>query len=387
VSTGLKTCGLFAGIGGIELGLEASGHTTVSLCEIEPSAQSVLVHRFPGLIVQPDIRELKSLPATDLVAAGFPCQDLSQAGKKIGIAGARSGLVSEVFRLVGGKKQPRWLLFENVSYMLRLDRGEAMTYLTMELESLGYRWAYRTVDARSFGIPQRRQRVFILASRTDDPREILFADDAEVNVFPDKVGDVDEDSSYGFYWTEGLRGLGWTRNAVPTVKGGSRLGIPSPPAIWEPSTGRIGTPDIRDAERLQGFPARYTEPAIGATRRDGPRWNLVGNAVCVPMSKWIGSRLVSPGPIVTEEHRLPDGAKWPRAAWGEAGARWEVSASLCPRTPKYNLTQFLKYPMKPLSPRATAGFLSRTNRSKLRFPEGLIDALEHHLDMAEAEAV
>jgi DNA (cytosine-5)-methyltransferase 1 len=321
------------------------------------------------------------------VTAGFPCQDLSQAGAKKGITGTSSGLVSEVFRLVGGKKKPRWLLFENVSYMLRLDQGQAMAYLTKELESNGYRWAYRTIDARSFGIPQRRQRVFVLASRTDDPREVLFADDAGVDLFPDKVGDVDEDASYGFYWTEGLRGLGWARDAVPTIKGGSGLGIPSPPAIWEPSTGRIGTPDIRDAERLQGFRARYTEPAIGEARRDGPRWNLIGNAVCVPMAKWIGTRFMEPGPVVASERPLLDGARWPQAAWGDSGGRWEVDASLCPRNPKYNLARFLKYPLKPLSARATAGFLSRAGRSKLRFPKGLLEALEDHNYMMEAQAV
>lgn len=385
--TGLSTCGLFAGIGGIELGLEATGHATVALCEIEAPAQSVLEHGFPGVTVHSDIRELESLPAADLVTAGFPCQDLSQAGTKKGITGASSGLVAEVFRLIADKNRPKWLLFENVSYMLRLDQGKAMAYLTSELESVGYRWAYRTVDARSFGVPQRRQRVFVLASRSEDPREVLFADDAAVDSFPDKVGDVDAGSLYGFYWTEGLRGLGWTRDAVPTIKGGSSLGIPSPPAIWDPSTGRVGTPEIRDAERLQGFPGGYTEPAIGATRRDGPRWNLVGNAVCVPMSKWIGNRLMDPSSVAGEERRLPDGTRWPKAAWGELGGRWEVGVSLCPYSPKYDLSKFLEYPLRPLSPRATAGFLSRAFRSKLNFPDGLIDALENHLCMMQSKAV
>jgi DNA (cytosine-5)-methyltransferase 1 len=346
----------------------------------------VLDRRFPDLTVWSDIRDLKTLSGADLVTAGFPCQDLSQAGTKKGITGRRSGLVSEVFRLVGGRKKPKWLLFENVSYMLRLDRGKAMAYLTQEIEAHGYRWAYRTVDARSFGVPQRRQRVFVLASRDHDPREVLFADDAGVDSFPDKIGEVSHDSSYGFYWTEGLRGLGWTRDAVPTVKGGSRLGIPSPPAIWQPSTGLIGTPDIRDAERLQGFRSRYTEPALGDKRRDGPRWNLIGNAVCVPMTRWIGSRLMNPGSVAGLEHRALGDSKWPRAAWGESGGRWEARVSLCPRRPRYNLDKFLNYPLKPLSRRATSGFMGRAHRSKLRFPDELIDALEDHLDMMEAEA-
>jgi len=112
--------------------------------------------------------------------------------------------------------------------MLQLDRGRAMRHLTDALEELGYRWAYRVVDARAFGLPQRRLRVVLLASRTEDPREVLFADD----VAPD-LPELDDAELYdcGFYWTEGVRGLGWVVDAVPTLKGGSAVGIVSPPAV------------------------------------------------------------------------------------------------------------------------------------------------------------
>src|SRR5262245_9745417 len=97
----LKTVGLFAGIGGIEVGLERAGHQTLLLCENDPSAQKVLQTRFPGIQIESDVRELKSLPlGTTLLAGGFPCQDLSQAGTTAGIDGTRSGLVGEVFRLL-----------------------------------------------------------------------------------------------------------------------------------------------------------------------------------------------------------------------------------------------------------------------------------------------
>ena len=129
--TGLSAVGLFAGIGGIELGLERAGHHTELLCELEPAAQRVLQARFPDIPLHPDIRQLRSLPKVDLVAAGFPCQDLSQAGTTAGITGARSGLVDEVFRLVSRPKAaPTWLLIENVSFMLHLDKGRAMAHLT-----------------------------------------------------------------------------------------------------------------------------------------------------------------------------------------------------------------------------------------------------------------
>ncbi len=251
--------GLFAGIGGLELGLGEHGWRTELLCEIDAGAQAVLRARFGDAPVHSDVTKLRALPADiELVAAGFPCQDLSQAGRTAGITGARSGLVDEVFRLVKRRRGPRWLLIENVPFMLQLGRGAAMRHITDALEDLGYTWAYRVVDARAFGLPQRRQRVLMLASRTEDPREVLFAEDAGQAI----EGDADVHPC-GFYWTEGVRGLGWAVNAVPTLKGGSSIGIASPPAVRLPS-GEIVTPGIVDAERLQGFDPDWTAPATDA---------------------------------------------------------------------------------------------------------------------------
>ena len=157
--------GLFAGIGGIELGLHAAGHRTVLLCDVEPTSQAVLRAHFKGVPLVGDVRELIALPDTEICAAGFPCQDLSQAGRTAGIGGENSGLVSEVLRLAA-QSDVRWLLFENVPFMLQLDRGQAMRFLTHSLEELGFGWAYRVIDTRAFGLPQRRQRVIMLASRT-----------------------------------------------------------------------------------------------------------------------------------------------------------------------------------------------------------------------------
>jgi len=165
-----EIAGLFAGIGGLERGLHRAGHRTVLLCENDPGATAVLKARFPNVPHHHDVTNLPALPkSTTLVAAGFPCQDLSQAGQTAGISGLRSGLVDEVFRLVRQTRTP-WLLLENVPFMLQLNRGRAMDHITGVLESLGYRWAYRVVDSRAFGRPQRRRRVYLLASAAEDPR-------------------------------------------------------------------------------------------------------------------------------------------------------------------------------------------------------------------------
>lgn len=384
--TKLRVAGLFAGIGGIEVGLARAGHETRILNELDSHARAILNMQFPDVPLSVDVRNFRQLPSVDLVSAGFPCTDISQAGRKKGITGSQSGLVSEIWRLIeSSRRRPEWLLLENVSYLLALDKGNGLRHLVRSVEALGYRWAYRVVDSRAFGLPQRRQRVIFLAARTADPREVIFADDVPHEPpFDDRIGDVDPSVGYGFYWTEGLRGLGWAKDAVPTIKGGSGLGIPSPPAIWYPDTGEIGTPQIEDGERLQGFPADWTRLMVtgtpSAVNKTGRRWKLVGNAVCVPMSQWVGERLRSPGPLVNGEWRKPiTQNRWPIAAFGEAGKAWHAPVTTRPQQDAFGLRKFLDLPLSPLSKRATAGFLSRAHRGNLRFSKGFLESLENHL--------
>ncbi len=383
-----RMVGLFAGIGGLELGLHRHGWSTELLCEIDPGAQAVLTERFSDVPLVPDVTGLAALPSgTELVAAGFPCQDLSQAGRTVGITGARSGLVDEVFRLVEPADGPRWLLLENVPFMLQLGRGAAMRHITSALEELGYTWAYRVVDARSFGLPQRRLRVLMLASRTEDPREVLFAEDA--GPVPD--GDPDRNAC-GFYWTEGLRGLGWAVDAVPTLKGGSTVGIASPPAVRRVD-GSLVTPGLTDAERLQGFAADWTAPALDVPGvRAGHRWKLVGNAVSVRVAEWVATRLAAPAPY--DGHADPvlkPGSAWPTAAWGRDGVAHRAPVSTWPVQAPYESLEDFVVEVKPLSARATAGFLKRARLSTLRFVPGFLDDVEKHLlgmggDPAQAAA-
>jgi DNA (cytosine-5)-methyltransferase 1 len=379
----LHIAGLFAGIGGIELGLKAAGCTTTLLCEIEPGAQAVLRTHLPEVPLHPDITSLRSLPKVDAVVGGFPCQDLSQAGLTAGIGGTRSGLVDHVFRLLEQQPKLTWLVLENVPFMLQLQSGRAMRHLTERLEQLGFRWAYRVVDARSFGLPQRRRRVILIASRIEDPRRVLFAEDAG----PPPVGDH-EKLACGFYWTEGVRGLGWAVDAVPTLKGGSTIGIASPPAIRLTKGQGIVTPGIADAERLQGFPEGWTEPSLTLPGvRKGHRWKLVGNAVSVPVAAWVGRSLLNVG---TEPGidlgPVDEGRSFPTAAWGEAGRTpTRVDISEWPvRHPYQHLAAFLMA-AEPLSARASAGFLKRAAAGNLRFVDGFLDDVRDHLARVTVE--
>ena len=381
-----RTAGLFAGIGGLEVGMEKAGHLCEFLCEVDEGALEVLQQRFPAVppeSLHKDVTLLEGLPkGIDLLTAGFPCQDLSQAGGTRGIRGAKSGLVDHVFRLLEQHRTP-WVVLENVPFMLQLAKGEALRYVVGRLEALGYQWAYRVVDARAWGLPQRRQRVILVASLVEDPRSILFAEDA--GTLPPEP---EERPACGFYWTEGLRGLGWAVDAVPTLKVGSTIGVPAPPAIWL-TDGRFVTPHIRDAERMQGFPADWTKPAEKATR-PSHRWKLVGNAVSVPVARWVGDQLACPRTLdIADLPRVrPHIAcgSWPKAAWNVGDGVFATDVSPWPVSRKpMPLEPFLEFEPKELSVRAASGFLSRARRSTLRFPPGFLEAIETHISRLSSE--
>lgn len=386
--------GLFAGIGGIELGLERAGFVTCLQCEFLPEARAVLARRFANARIHVDVRELVRapgfrLPNVDVVAAGFPCQDLSQCGRTAGISGSKSGLVDCLFELLARRQRsPRWIVLENVPFMLQLDRGRAMLHLTRSLERLGFAWAYRVVDARAFGLPQRRQRVVLVASRTEDPRPVLFGDDAE----PRLPGEELDDRPRGFYWTEGNSGLGWAIDSVPTLKAGSTVGIPSPPAIWLPAYDRIVTPTIEDAEAMQGLPRGWTSPASEAAGvSERARWRLVGNAVPVPIAEWVGRRLIEPAQIVgAQTQRLARSDSWPSAAFGARGQRFAVDVSTWPVAHPWRGLE-RRYGVRgdglrsrpPLSRRAAGGFLERIRRSTLRTDKRFIPSLSRYVSQCD----
>lgn len=379
----MSVAGLFAGIGGFELGLREAGFEAELFCDFIDASKAVLQVRFPGVDYRHDITRLRSLPAAiDVVCAGFPCQDLSQAGRTAGLDGERSGLIGEVFRLLSRRRVPT-VIVENVPFMLQLNGGNAMRAIVDEFERRGYRWAYRVVDSYSFGLPQRRERVFLVASRALDPSAVLLTDDAPLARSRSALGKL----AHGFYWTEGLGGLGWAVDAVPTLKNGSTIGIPSPPAVLMPD-GRLIKPSIRDVERLQGFDADWTEPAK-SVGRETVRWGLVGSAVSVPVAAWIGRRLKAPGSYRQDrEYGFPEFGKAPRAARYDGKRRVAVDIGPDPlgiRPPP--LVDFLSdhEGQQLLSIKATRGFLERTRRAKLRFEPGFIEAVEHHLVLQGGE--
>jgi DNA (cytosine-5)-methyltransferase 1 len=172
------TCGsLFSGIGGLDLGLGRAGWDCRWQVEIDGAANRVLARRWPEVRRYGDIAAVDpaQLEPVDLLCGGFPCQDLSVAGARAGLAGARSGLFREFVRLAADLR-PRWLLIENVPGLLSSNGGRDMGTVVGALAELGYGWGYRCLDAQHFGLAQRRLRVFIIGCLGDPARaaQVLF---------------------------------------------------------------------------------------------------------------------------------------------------------------------------------------------------------------------
>jgi DNA (cytosine-5)-methyltransferase 1 len=181
---------LFSGIGGIDLGLERAGMVCRWQVEIDDYATRVLEKHWPDVARFRDVRECgaHNLAAVDVIAGGFPCQDISSAGKRAGIGGERSGLWSEYARIVR-ELRPRYVVVENVSTLL--NRG--IDIVLGDLAACGYDAEWQSLPAAAFGAPHIRDRVFVLAyaksdgwgegragrsagrgaNREDEPQEVL----------------------------------------------------------------------------------------------------------------------------------------------------------------------------------------------------------------------
>ena len=179
----MRVLDLFSGIGGASLGLHWAGMRTVAFCEQDRFCQGVLRRHWPGVPVYDDIRTLSGrqlrhdgVPWADLLVGGFPCQDISLAGRGAGIAGARSGLWADMERLVA-ECRPRWVVAENVPGL----RGRGADRVCAGLEALGYACWPIVVGAVHAGAPHRRQRVWVVA-RDESARDAAHAAGAGLEV-------------------------------------------------------------------------------------------------------------------------------------------------------------------------------------------------------------
>ena len=155
----------------MDIGLQRAGFDHRFFAEIDPYCRTTLATRFPGVTVYEDVHDVDaSAGYVDLLCGGFPCQDISVAGKRAGLAGDRSGLFFEFMRIVDAIR-PRAILIENVEglYSSGSPKGADFGVVLDALAELGYLASWRTLDAQHFGVPQRRRRVFVCAVLDGDP--------------------------------------------------------------------------------------------------------------------------------------------------------------------------------------------------------------------------
>ncbi len=169
----MKVLDLFSGIGGFSVGLEATGMQTVAFCEPDKYCHKVLKKNWPEVPIYDDVRELtadrliRDGIRPDVIAGGFPCQDLSVAGQQAGLDGERSGLWSECARLLG-EVRPRYAVFENVTNLLTGDGGDWFKRVLWDISEVGYDAEWHCIPASSVGAPHRRDRVWIVAYPNGD---------------------------------------------------------------------------------------------------------------------------------------------------------------------------------------------------------------------------
>lgn len=359
----------FAGVGGFDLGLERAGWRTVAFAEIDPAACAVLSHHWPGVPNLGDVvalaeraaggERIAALDAACLWSAGFPCQDLSVAGKRAGLQGQRSGLVWPFLDLVGIYR-PRLLLIENVPGLLTSHRGRDLAALLGALVDLGYGVAWRVLDARFFGVPQRRRRIFIcgLRGEGDDPSCRLAAERAAevlgvgtccerhphasqkagediAGPFgggPHRTGRRTEDdpnlvvgaapdagrvrAADGLagrldgpaYYRKATKAHGardwerWEEDAMTGAMTAERMGEVSGSCVVRALDAWRGGLDDNDAQAghlIAGAPSEATEddPLLPAGQ-DSHRYRLIGNGVVAPVAAWLGRRLADAVSIV-----------------------------------------------------------------------------------------
>lgn len=291
--TPYKVASFFAGIGGFDLGCERAGMEVVFQCEVNKFCQQVLNKHWPNVPLHSDIKtlEAKSIPEANIWCGGFPCQDVSLAnqGKRKGLKGERSGLFYTYANLVRERK-PDWLIIENVPGLLNSHNGADFGTLITTLDELGYGVSWRVFDAKYFGTPQRRRRVYIVASYGDMRSARVLFDDRS-NPVTDKSG-RGERSNFAPEVGEGL-----SRTDVFSIQHASigRKHTAGPQAKGYRNDGETYTLDSRgsaDAICAPDAPYRIRKTTGISRELDSNRLRAIGNAVAVPIVEWIAKQII-----------------------------------------------------------------------------------------------
>jgi len=301
-TSSLSVASMFSGIGGFDLGFKNAGFQITYQCEINPFCRSILKKHWPNVPKDEDIKNVADgtvIPHSDVWAGGFPCQDVSLArmGPRDGLKGQQSGLFHQFSRLLE-LGCPSVFIIENVPGLLSSRGGRDFGIVIRTLAKLGYGVGWRVLNSKNFGVPQSRQRVYIVGCYREErgPAEILFEPqcgegDSEasrthgekpISPFKESVGDlvkgpVVKKLAHCLYACSARHtGTDWSRNYACYPNGRVRRLIPI------------------ECERIQGFPEGWSIPDNDhrdADELDSLRYHALGNAVTVPVAEWLARRV------------------------------------------------------------------------------------------------
>ena len=334
---------LFSGAGGFEIGFNRAGIRTMLQVESDPWCREVLARHWPDTQRLADVRKLDAAAWSrrcrdvvsvgsgsdaqwlrdarrwrehaarpDLIYGGWPCQDLSVAGQRAGLRGKRSGLFHEFARLVRDLR-PQWLAAENVPGLLSSAGGGDFGTVLNALVDLGYGVAWRVLDGRWFGVPQRRRRVFLVGCLGDAARAAAVLAVCEscgghpatrpttgqgiaytlAGGSPDtsrRIGNGWNTTYLVAFYSKGF-GQDVSEDLSPPVLAADNDNGGVPPAVSNGADARRLTP--LECERLMGWPDDWTRwTADGREIPDSHRYRLCGNGVIATVAEWLGHRLV-----------------------------------------------------------------------------------------------
>ena len=259
---------LFAGIGGFDLGFEQAGFTTKWQVEINDTCRAVLADRFPHAKQFTDVRTcLPDLSPVDVIVGGFPCQDVSIAGKRRGLAGKRTGLFFDALHIVDSLK-PRWVVLENVTGLLNSNAGQDFQTVIQSLAQCGYLGAWRVLNAAYFGVPTKRRRVFMVAGLGELPPAEFMADTAPVGMLAQTCDPTQQEPHVTL-----LAGI----YAAGIDRAGSDIIVV-----------RNGRGEMVERARA----AANNGLCLGLDETNAAEARAAGNAVCPPVARWIAEKLI-----------------------------------------------------------------------------------------------
>ncbi len=299
---------LFSGVGGFHLACASNGGVCLLACDIDPQARDVYKANY-GIEPHHDIMKLEEIPKCDVLCSGFPCVAFSHIGRRKGTLDPRGRLFYRILKLIR-RTPPKFLFFENVIGLLHQDNGKTFNKFLSYLKKCGYSVGWVKLDAADFGVPQHRERVYIIASLFSDVSEVITTVPQKKRVMFKSIQEkssarvahllnhrfdkhiLDTPISTGNDVLLRARLNNYINNKVYSTNGiVGTLCAGFTPIIYDEYNQIVRYMTHKEMLRCQGFPDDFKlNPNIGKTILG----RFMGNAVCVPVVQQLLKHVILP---------------------------------------------------------------------------------------------